>query len=225
MLSTRHQWFPCGRLSDPHLTRSGRAFSETLTTGALDPSRSRWFGACLRRPAPRDLPSSRTDIAWRTVVGIAHISSIPQPVGNGLRGYHFFGQEGTTCDIGVSPFLSPQTPSAQGRRAFGATRMLPGGVGTTRRESGTLSGRKRHPAFRRLSIARMGKSVYRLMNLPNSWSYGLASNGLTIPPWGVRVFVPLKSCRSITPARRRLQIRSRRSPSRTRRPRSFISFR
>src|SRR5262249_48939715 len=41
-----------------------------LTTGALDPSRSRWFGACLRRPAPRDLPSSRTDIAWRTVIGV-----------------------------------------------------------------------------------------------------------------------------------------------------------
>src|SRR5512135_1368469 len=52
MLSTRHRWFPCGRLSDPHLTRSRRAFSLTLTTGALDPSRSRWFGACLRRPAP-----------------------------------------------------------------------------------------------------------------------------------------------------------------------------
>src|SRR5262249_8746232 len=68
MLSTRPRWFPCGRLSDPHLTRSRRAFSETLTTGALDPSRSRWFGACLRRPAPRGLPSSRTDIAWRTVV-------------------------------------------------------------------------------------------------------------------------------------------------------------
>src|SRR5439155_11040742 len=69
-LSTRHQGFPCGRLSDPYLTRSRRAFSETLTTGALDPSRSRWFGACLRRPAPRGLPSSRTDIAWRTVVRI-----------------------------------------------------------------------------------------------------------------------------------------------------------
>src|SRR5262249_22782428 len=65
-LSTRHRWFPDGRLSDPYLTRSRRAFSETLTTGALDPSRSRWFGACLRRPAPRGLPSSRTDIAWRT---------------------------------------------------------------------------------------------------------------------------------------------------------------
>src|SRR5262249_3347356 len=48
------------------------AFSGTLTTGALDPSRSRWFGACLRRPAPRGLPSSRTDIAWRTVIGIPH---------------------------------------------------------------------------------------------------------------------------------------------------------
>ena len=35
-LSTRHQWFTCVRLSDPHLTRSRRAFSLTLTTGALN---------------------------------------------------------------------------------------------------------------------------------------------------------------------------------------------
>src|SRR5512135_3468053 len=77
-LSTRHRWFPCGRLSDPHLTRSRRAFSLTLTTGALDPSRSRWFGACLRRPAPRGLPSSRTHIAWRTVVGVA-AEAVPAP--------------------------------------------------------------------------------------------------------------------------------------------------
>ena len=68
MLSTLHRWFTRVRLPDPHLTQSRRAFSLTLTTGALDPSRSRWFGARLRRPAPRDLPSSRTDIAWRTVV-------------------------------------------------------------------------------------------------------------------------------------------------------------
>src|SRR5512135_3152635 len=77
MLSTRHRWFPRGRLSDPHLTRSRRAFSLSLTTGALDPSRSRWFGACLRRPAPRGLPSSRTYIAWRTVIGIAAEAKTP----------------------------------------------------------------------------------------------------------------------------------------------------
>ena len=71
-LSTLHRWFTRVRLSDPHLTQSRRAFSLTLTTGALDPSRSRWFGACLRRPAPRDLPSSRTYIAWRTVIGVPH---------------------------------------------------------------------------------------------------------------------------------------------------------
>src|SRR3954453_17259470 len=70
-LSTLRRWFTRVRLPDPHLTRSRRAFSLTLTTGALDPSRSRWFGACLRRPAPRGLPSSRTDIAWRTIVSIA----------------------------------------------------------------------------------------------------------------------------------------------------------
>jgi hypothetical protein len=69
-LSTLPRWFTCVRLSDPHLTRSSHAFSWTLTTRAFDPSRSRWFAACLRRPAARDLPSSRTDIAWRTVVGV-----------------------------------------------------------------------------------------------------------------------------------------------------------
>jgi hypothetical protein len=79
MLSTRRRWFTCVRLSDPHLTQSRRAFSLTLTTRALDPSRSRWFGACLRRPAPRGLPSSRTYIAWRTVVGIA--AEAESPVG------------------------------------------------------------------------------------------------------------------------------------------------
>ena len=83
MLSTRHRWFPCGRLSDPHLTRSRRAFSLTLTTGALNPSRSRWFGACLRRPAPRGLPSSRTYIAWRTIIRIVD-------------------------DVGVEPLFVPQ---------------------------------------------------------------------------------------------------------------------
>src|SRR5262249_32304158 len=71
MLSTLPRWFTCVRLSDSYLTRSGRAFSWTLTTRALDPSRTRWFAACLRRPAARDLPSSRTDIAWRTIVSIA----------------------------------------------------------------------------------------------------------------------------------------------------------
>src|SRR4051812_30776194 len=69
-LSTLRRWFTRVRLSDPHLTQSRRAFSLTLTTGALNPSRSRGFGACLRRPAPRGLPSSRTHIAWRTVVGV-----------------------------------------------------------------------------------------------------------------------------------------------------------
>ncbi len=53
-LSTLHQWFTCVRLSVSHLTRSSLAVSVTLTTMALDHSRSRWFAACLRRPAARD---------------------------------------------------------------------------------------------------------------------------------------------------------------------------
>src|SRR5262249_10233144 len=53
----------------------------TLTTRALDPSRSRWFGACLRRPAPRGLPSSRTDMAWRTVINVADVTQ-PEMLGD-----------------------------------------------------------------------------------------------------------------------------------------------
>src|SRR6476660_4855250 len=82
-LSTLHRWFTCVRLSDPHLTRSRHAFSLTLTTGAFDPSRSRWFAACLRRPAARGLPSSRTDIAWRTSSspGEFHPQALTEPDG------------------------------------------------------------------------------------------------------------------------------------------------
>src|SRR4051812_45686874 len=79
-LSTLRRWFTRVRLPDPHLTRSRRAFSLTLTTGALNPSRSRWFGACLRRPAPRGLPSSRTDIAWRTAVRVIDDRGVQPPL-------------------------------------------------------------------------------------------------------------------------------------------------
>ena len=37
---------------------------------ALNHSRLRWFAACLRRPAARDLPSSHAHIAWRTAIGV-----------------------------------------------------------------------------------------------------------------------------------------------------------
>jgi hypothetical protein len=46
------------RLPEPHLTRSRRAFSTTLTTPALYRSSSWWFGARPYRPTPRGLPSS-----------------------------------------------------------------------------------------------------------------------------------------------------------------------
>ena len=44
-LTTRHQWFACARLRDPHLPRSRRDFPPTLTTTALDRSSSGWFAA------------------------------------------------------------------------------------------------------------------------------------------------------------------------------------
>src|SRR5262249_12529265 len=78
-LSTLRRRFTGVRLSDPHLTRPRRAFSLTLTTGAFDPSRSRWFAACLRRPAARGPPSSRTDMAWRTVIRIANQVDLAVP--------------------------------------------------------------------------------------------------------------------------------------------------
>jgi hypothetical protein len=46
-LSTRHQWFACARLRDPHLPAQAR-LSATLTTTALDRSSSRWFAASTR---------------------------------------------------------------------------------------------------------------------------------------------------------------------------------
>ena len=70
MLSTRPQWFTCVRLSDPHLTRSRHAFSLMLTTRALDPSRSRWFATCLRRPAARNYPHLEQTLPGDTIIGI-----------------------------------------------------------------------------------------------------------------------------------------------------------
>ena len=72
MLSTGHQWFICIRLSVSYLTRSSLAFSVTLTTMTFDHSRLRRFKACFRKPTLRDLPSSHTYIAWRTVVRVTH---------------------------------------------------------------------------------------------------------------------------------------------------------
>ena len=57
-LSTPHQWFTCVRLLGSYLTGSRPAFSGTLTTGTLNPSRFRRFGTWSCNPIPRDLPSS-----------------------------------------------------------------------------------------------------------------------------------------------------------------------
>jgi hypothetical protein len=45
MFSTRPQWFALARLLGPHLTRSRRAFSATLSTPTLDRRTPRWFAA------------------------------------------------------------------------------------------------------------------------------------------------------------------------------------
>src|SRR3954452_23391725 len=50
-LSTRHQWFTHVRLLRPHLTRSRRAVSATLTPSALNRRSLRWFAASPCRAA------------------------------------------------------------------------------------------------------------------------------------------------------------------------------
>ena len=54
--TTRFRWFIRFVSSGPHLMRSCRTFSATLTTSALDRSSSRWFRACPCRPAPGAIP-------------------------------------------------------------------------------------------------------------------------------------------------------------------------
>ena len=74
IISIRHQRFTLVRLPEPHLTRSRRAFSVTLTTLALDQRSLRWFGTCPCRPVPRDLPSSFVQLlhSYRSSRTIVH---------------------------------------------------------------------------------------------------------------------------------------------------------
>jgi hypothetical protein len=58
--------FACTHLPEPHLPRSCRDFSQTLTTLALYQRSFRWFEACSCKPAPRGLPSSLTQL--RTLI-------------------------------------------------------------------------------------------------------------------------------------------------------------
>src|SRR6266542_1698296 len=57
-ISTLPQGFGFTRLHDPHLTRSCRAFSATLTTPALNRRSSRWFAASSCKAAAEGLPPS-----------------------------------------------------------------------------------------------------------------------------------------------------------------------
>src|SRR6266542_1618524 len=59
-ISTLPQGFGFTRLHDPHLTRSCRAFSATLTTPALNRRSSRWFAASSCKAAAEGLPPSLT---------------------------------------------------------------------------------------------------------------------------------------------------------------------
>ena len=59
-ISTRQQGFGCTRLHDPHLTRSRRAFSVTLTTPALDRRSSRRFVATTCTATTEGQPPSLT---------------------------------------------------------------------------------------------------------------------------------------------------------------------
>ena len=68
--STRRRGFASAHLSSPHLT-GVPAFSLTLTTGALDPSRSWRFGASPCRATPKGLPSS--SVQPRDAQGTGHL--------------------------------------------------------------------------------------------------------------------------------------------------------
>lgn len=57
-LSTRHQWFAHARLPGPHLTRSRRAFSTTLSTPALNRRTSWRFAAASCKTAAEGQPPS-----------------------------------------------------------------------------------------------------------------------------------------------------------------------
>ena len=70
VLSTRRRGFASAHLSRPHLT-GAPAFSMTLTTGALDPSRSWWFGASPWRATPKGRPSSSVQL--RDAKGTGHL--------------------------------------------------------------------------------------------------------------------------------------------------------
>src|SRR4051794_35738540 len=48
-------------------------------------------------------------------------------VSNGGRGYHFFGQEGTTCDIGMTPLVWPTPPLHRGVGCLSRPGCSPGG--------------------------------------------------------------------------------------------------
>src|SRR5262245_8788818 len=63
----------------------------------------------LHRPSVTDLVEPPRVVARGFLFGTSACA-----VSNGGRGYHYFGQEGTTCDSGMTPSSSPQTPSAQG---------------------------------------------------------------------------------------------------------------
>ena len=88
-ISTLPQGFGFTRLHDPHLTRSCRAFSATLTTPALNRHSSQWFAASSCKAAAEGPPPSLTQhrqLAERTYA-ICHL-----PFRTHVRGCFF--QEG-----------------------------------------------------------------------------------------------------------------------------------
>jgi hypothetical protein len=73
--STLHQRFACARLSKPHMTGSGPAFSTTFTTTALYRRSLRWFEARPRRPTSRGLPPSSMQVRTPIADGSSAISA------------------------------------------------------------------------------------------------------------------------------------------------------
>ncbi len=76
-LSTRRQRFTCVHLFDSYLTEFSPPFPSTLTTRALYPRSSWWFGARSCKPTPKGLPSSPVKHRKRRYTD-AHVLGTPQ---------------------------------------------------------------------------------------------------------------------------------------------------
>jgi hypothetical protein len=116
IVSTRHQWIAHARLLGPHLTRSKRAFSATLSTPALNRRTSRWFAASPCRTTAEAHPPSRpappSPMQHRTVNPAFYNQTSSCVRGTHVRTY--FGSVSPASRPVGSTFRVSLCPSVQG---------------------------------------------------------------------------------------------------------------